>query len=195
MTAIIRIKRNCTEDPLDAVLINCKRRKIDDNASETDEDVARVLSFAGTVTDRDEDFVKHIPVLTKTEAEEQYKKHKVDVTEKLRLENLIRSKNSRYTVVNSCRFSKGNAEEAVDLNCTIVDVEAAERDSGIESASGNYVYDLYYTNSDDFGETDINELIRMRSWIAKVGIIIFRFELLHISKNSKPCPVVNITFC
>ncbi|KAK4879652.1 hypothetical protein RN001_007798 [Aquatica leii] len=162
MTAIIRIKRNCSEDPLDAVLINCKKRKVDESTTEIQSDVSTVLNFAGTVTDSDDDVLKYIQRLTKSDAEEQYKKHKIDITNKLRFENRVNSVNSRYKIINSHRFSTPNLEtnEDTDLNCTIVDVEAAEknRDEN-ESTTGNYVYDLYYTNSDDFGETDLNEFI------------------------------------
>ncbi|KAB0804294.1 hypothetical protein PPYR_01264 [Photinus pyralis] len=155
MTAIIRIKRNCTDDPLDAVVINCKKRKLDENAAQ-DEDIATVLNFAGTVNSTD-DVIKHIKKLNKSEVEEQYKKHNmVDIIDKLRMEKEVTSKNSRYKVVNSHRFPNTNDTES-NVNCTIVDVESEELKNA--EHSNNFVYDLYYTNSDDFGEPDLNELI------------------------------------
>ncbi|KAK5646275.1 hypothetical protein RI129_004739 [Pyrocoelia pectoralis] len=153
MAAIIRIKRNCSDDPLDAVLINCKKRKLDENTAQ-DEDISTILNFAGTVTSTD-DAIKHIK-LNKSEIEAQYKKHTVDIVDKLRTEKEITSKNSRYKIVNSHRFpNTGDTEN--DLNCTIVDVETEELKEG--ENSNNFVYDLYYTNSDDFGDTDLNEFI------------------------------------
>lgn len=50
MAAVIRIKRHLDEDPIDAVLLNCKKRKTD-NEDAQEVDLATVLKFAGTVFD------------------------------------------------------------------------------------------------------------------------------------------------
>ncbi|KAF5271368.1 hypothetical protein FQA39_LY08166 [Lamprigera yunnana] len=147
MTAVVRIKRNCTEDPLDAVLINCKKRKVD--SADENEEVSAVLSLAGTLTDTKEDILKHLKKQTKAEVEEQYKKHSVDIIDKLRVEKQISIKNSRYKVVSSHRFPNEDGDkEKDDLNCTIYDVELNDKPEGEDNTTHNYVYDLYYTNSD-----------------------------------------------
>lgn len=47
MATVVRVKRLLEEEPLDAVVINCKKRKIEDNVSS--EPLAAVLKFVGTV--------------------------------------------------------------------------------------------------------------------------------------------------
>lgn len=50
--AIIRMKRHINEEPLDAFVLNCKRRKTDsDSGSAQGSDSATVLKFAGTVNE------------------------------------------------------------------------------------------------------------------------------------------------
>lgn len=55
---MIRVKRRIDEEPLNAFVLNCKKRKIAneiDNEKEvneaTDEEVSTILRFAGTVKD------------------------------------------------------------------------------------------------------------------------------------------------
>lgn len=55
MTAVIRLKRLLDEEPLDAVVINCKRRKTNDAENE----LSTVLKFAGTLESQ---VGKHCPV-------------------------------------------------------------------------------------------------------------------------------------
>lgn len=41
------------------------------------------------------------------------------------------------------------------------DIELKENNNDeIDEKDCRYVYDLYYTNSDDFGEAELNELVR-----------------------------------
>lgn len=47
MAKVLRIKRELNCEPLDAVVVNCKRRKIDDGDVPI-ENVSTVLKFAGT---------------------------------------------------------------------------------------------------------------------------------------------------
>ncbi|KAF2880760.1 hypothetical protein ILUMI_25411 [Ignelater luminosus] len=168
MAAVIRIKRHLNEDPLDAVLLNCKKRKTDD-ANGQEVDLSAVLKFAGTVADPQEDVFKHIRKPTKAETEDQFKKRTPDIIKKLRLENQESSKSNRYKVVNSFRSNESSLMEenaASDLNCTIVDIETSDTkvdtnvvDKESNSSKQKFVYDLYYTNSDDLGDADLNELI------------------------------------
>lgn len=48
MAAVVRLKRLLEEEPLDALVINCKRRKTEPNEP-VNESIAAVLKFAGTV--------------------------------------------------------------------------------------------------------------------------------------------------
>lgn len=48
---VVRVKRLLEEEPLEAVIINCKRRKTEQIESSC-EPVAAVLNFAGTVDDQ-----------------------------------------------------------------------------------------------------------------------------------------------
>lgn len=47
MAAVIRVKRRVTEDPLDAFVLNSKRRR-EEETTDKDE-VSTILKFAGTV--------------------------------------------------------------------------------------------------------------------------------------------------
>lgn len=51
MAAVVRVKRLLDEEPLDAVVLNCKRRKTEKSGSSS-ESLAAVLKFAGTVNDQ-----------------------------------------------------------------------------------------------------------------------------------------------
>lgn len=72
-------------------------------------------------------------------------------------------KNNRYKVVNCFRSSNLNVKET-DTNAenqlTVVDIEQTKDLLAPYSTEAKYVYDLYYTNSDDFGDADINEYVK-----------------------------------
>lgn len=58
MAAVIRVKRRIDEEPLNAFVLNCKKRKTVHDANNekevnevTDEEVSTILRFAGTVKD------------------------------------------------------------------------------------------------------------------------------------------------
>lgn len=82
------------------------------------------------------------------------------------------SKNNRYKVVNCFRSQNTednlSAENATSFSTksefTIFDIETdlndnTENQNG-ENSEPKFVYDLYYTNSDDFGDADIEDHIR-----------------------------------
>lgn len=48
MAAVVRIKRRLEEDPLETLILNCKRRKPLEGSGEKSEDVSAVLRLAGT---------------------------------------------------------------------------------------------------------------------------------------------------
>lgn len=89
----------------------------------------------------------------------------MNLTDKIRDDIITNSKNNRYKVLNYYRSkTTEDAESSTstdDNNVTIVDIE--ENLNSIESlkqAETSYVYDLYYTNSDDFGEANLDDYIK-----------------------------------
>lgn len=97
----------------------------------------------------------HIRKPTKDELEQQFKKHSIDLNKKLRQQTLQDSKNSRFKVVSCFRSENGlkdNTEEDLGTaGLTVYDVEAPTVNNPTDKEN-NYVYDLYYTTSDDLGE-------------------------------------------
>lgn len=49
MSAVIRIKRHINEEPQEAFVLNCKKRKTDDGDAAALGETSTVLKFAGTV--------------------------------------------------------------------------------------------------------------------------------------------------
>lgn len=117
---------------------------------------------------QDEDIFKHIKRPSKVEVEEQFKKHKIDVISKLRQSNHTASKTSRYKVINCFRTNNLHLSTAEDekgnAGCTVFDIELNEDNvKDVESKTSSepsYVYDLYYTNSDELGDAELNEFVR-----------------------------------
>lgn len=105
------------------------------------------------------------------ELKENFKGHIVDLTKKLRTERQQKSKNNRYKIVNCLRSQsldtsgvKDGSDSIQQTDITILDVEAdtngnKPQDSKTEE---KYVYDLYYTSSDYFGETELEEKEHIR---------------------------------
>lgn len=119
------------------------------------------------------DIVKHIKTTTKEDAEDRFRRHKVDIVNKLRQETQNASRESRYKVIN-CYRTKGvdvDFEELAvqtlgeDDAYTVFDIELKEKtgdDSEEKSVEGpRYVYDLYYTQSDYLGDAELSELVRL----------------------------------
>lgn len=151
--ALLRVKRRQDEDAIDVLLLACKRQKTEDPSFST------VFKFAGTVEGKEEDVNVHF-----SNAKEafnsgksfRYQKRQVsDITEKLKAENKLFSKNNRLKVINC--FRTGDEEEK---ELTVVDIEnqpqqitnEAPKDScSSASTEEQYVYDLYYSsgNFDD----------------------------------------------
>lgn len=52
MAAVVRLKRHLCEEPLEALVINCKRPKLETNDSAKSEEFKTVLKFAGTVKEQ-----------------------------------------------------------------------------------------------------------------------------------------------
>lgn len=84
-----------------------------------------------------------------------------------------------------------------DEDYTIVDVELNENQAEDEKSSDlRYVYDLYYTTSDDLGDADFNECIRLVILLdhyldEEPNFIVIsatkRILIKHSSLLSRPC--------
>jgi len=61
MAAVVRLKRRCDEEPLEAVLLACKRKKTEGDLETTKNEspFQTILKFAGTVKNQ----VNTLPVL------------------------------------------------------------------------------------------------------------------------------------
>ncbi|KAJ8910990.1 hypothetical protein NQ315_010819 [Exocentrus adspersus] len=173
MAAVIRLKRRPDEEPLEAVILSCKKRKLSTNGTEEAGLSTTLLKFAGTVRE-DENVVDHLKkerISEISELKEQFKKHTVNINEKLREQMKETSKNSRYRVVNCFRSQNTGDNNCIGLNCTdsaytIFDIETDFNDNNsrienhnIDRSEPKFVYDLYYTNSDDFGDADIDDYV------------------------------------
>ncbi|CAG9825301.1 unnamed protein product [Phaedon cochleariae] len=168
MTAVVRIKRPLNEDPLDALILNCKRRKLESKSESIEDGLqlsSTVLKFAGTLQ-KEDDILPHLKTKYLDGVEElktKFKKHVVSLNEKLRNEHQDNSKSNRFKIVNRFRSSI-NLSETPDTSeskyeITVLDVEtdinkneASEADQNVQQSK--YVYDLYYTCSDDFPEIE-----------------------------------------
>ncbi|KAL1513394.1 hypothetical protein ABEB36_002813 [Hypothenemus hampei] len=177
MAAVVRIKRRLDENPLETLVLNCKRRKVNETDNEKSEDLSAVLRFAGTA-EKDENLenvLRKHRIADRTERKDQYKSHPVNIFEKMRSNMKETSRTNRYKVVNCFRKSL-NAEETenktedypLQSQITVLDIETETEtvNSGVSDTnhenqrqSSNYVYDFYYTSSDDFGEGDIEDYV------------------------------------
>ncbi|KAJ8948891.1 hypothetical protein NQ318_005512 [Aromia moschata] len=175
MAAVVRVKRRLEETPLEGLILSCKRRKIshdkETSTSKNPELSAAVLKFAGTIKE-DENVFTHlkkqqIPELS--DLKEQFKKHAVNLTDKLRFEKQESSKSNRYKIVNCFRSQSIDDPVTSDKSqseYTVFDVETDLNDNNSKTENQNivesdvkYVYDLYYTNSDDFGDAEVEDYV------------------------------------
>ncbi|XP_078046598.1 female sterile (2) ltoPP43 [Augochlora pura] len=154
MTAVLRVKRRLDDEPLSALLIACKRRKISINEeaeeSAISEPLTTVVTFAGTVNNQESTAVKHlIQSVGKDELEASFKQHSVDILNKSREMMKQASAENRYKVINCMRsLDSVTLNDSENNEMTVIDVEDSIS-CGIESEEHteeeeNYVYDLYY---------------------------------------------------
>lgn len=52
MAAVIRLKRHLSEEPIEALIINCKRQKRNDDDETDGKETKTVLKFAGTIKEQ-----------------------------------------------------------------------------------------------------------------------------------------------
>lgn len=159
MAAIVRIKRRADEEPLNGIVINCKRPKTN---CESDTKENTLLQFVTTLEEPTEDVLTHIKRNTKDDLEREYKKHFNNISLKIKEQRESALKNSRFKLINTFR-SKGllpdDPEDNSEINYTLLEVDGTEEKDNIQSSDSpavKYVYDLYYTNSDDFADDTID---------------------------------------
>ncbi|XP_021940024.1 probable RNA polymerase II nuclear localization protein SLC7A6OS, partial [Zootermopsis nevadensis] len=177
MAAVVRLKRRFDEEPLEALVLACKRKKTEDLATTKDENpFTTILNFAGTVNNREDDVASHVSKVLKKDKTKLGLRHKADVTGKLRTELKKLAQENRLKVVNCFRDLKDSdvleseketkvSTEDGEKSITIVDVVSHMNDEqegnslfsksqaklDLEGDSSGpdagYVYDLYYTST------------------------------------------------
>ncbi|XP_041375956.1 probable RNA polymerase II nuclear localization protein SLC7A6OS [Gigantopelta aegis] len=111
MAAVVRVKRRRNEDPVETLMISCKRRKNDPADSFTSDgndkcQVESVLKYAATITTKDVTVSKHIrDAIRKEKLEKEYKHHGYggNVTARNRHQHQVVSRSNRYKILNSYR--------------------------------------------------------------------------------------------
>ncbi|KAI4465011.1 rna polymerase ii nuclear localization protein slc7a6os-related [Holotrichia oblita] len=145
MTTVIRVKRCLSEDPVDALVVNCKRAKTD-----SEENKILIYQLSTTLNNEDNNVSKHVKQFTKCKIENNYKSHNTNIYSKIKLENQQGLKSSRYKIVNLHRpldTDEDTAAKLPEANITVVDIEATYENTIKEEKS--YVYDLVYPLSND----------------------------------------------
>ena len=115
---------------------------------------------------KEDDVLKGFKKPSKTVCKEQFKKRTIDISDKLREQTLVTSKNNRFKVVNFHRMSKENDDESTEgvgedsKDVTVIDVES-EIESGDKAnvPETKYVFDFYHTSSDE-SALEVNEMMR-----------------------------------
>lgn len=126
-----------------------------------------ILNYKQLQTD---DISSHISKLTKEDLEKTYKKHIPNLTSKIRQQRKEAAENSRFKVVNffrsidneinSLEYRPSSIEDKLAL--TVLDVEAEIQANGEKNATddSDYVYDLYYTNSEGIDDSEFDSEFR-----------------------------------
>lgn len=186
MTAVIRVKRRIDEEPFDAFVLNCKKRRLEDtisydaastsNKSKTNlfqnaTETSTVMKFVGTVPNEN-DISTHISRLTtKSDAETAARKERKPMPiSKSRAQARVDSHENRYKVVNCYRtLENGGATNEPDV--TVVDIvkqntqektneqstsDMPNETNSVTESSDNFVFDLYLPDQVDQIEFDSN---------------------------------------
>ncbi|KAF6214491.1 hypothetical protein GE061_009234 [Apolygus lucorum] len=170
--ALVRVKRRAQDDPIDVLLLACKKFKAAEESP-----VATVFKFAATVNEQEGD-VKTLlnQAAGAPKVPLKFRQNEVtSITEKLRAENKLFSQNNRLKVVNCFRaldsqLSEGAVVEADETKpLTVVDIESAPSTREAPKGSSNselppateeqYVYDLYYSQFGDFDDLLLENLL------------------------------------
>ncbi|KAG5873637.1 hypothetical protein JTB14_022371 [Gonioctena quinquepunctata] len=188
MATVVRVKRRCDEEPLEAFVLNCKRRKLnttEDPLSSTDS--TTLFKFAGTL-EKDEDILPHLDSTKYAEETQKAKidllKHTVKINDKLRAAHKEASKKNRFKIVNRFRSqteeNSGSSETDCSKSVTVIDLEGDFEENSEDKPANNaknYVYDLYYTQSNDFEGGEIEDYVSVHPI----------YEYLSMAADNKDC--------
>ncbi|XP_064611443.1 probable RNA polymerase II nuclear localization protein SLC7A6OS [Liolophura sinensis] len=106
MAAIIRVKRKRDEDPAEALILACKKRRDDEPKTDTSSspEITEVLKFAGTIPSKDVSVSSKIrDAIRKEKLQREYKRHSTDIHNRTRQHVRARSGRNRYQVITSHR--------------------------------------------------------------------------------------------
>nr|XP_023018306.1 probable RNA polymerase II nuclear localization protein SLC7A6OS [Leptinotarsa decemlineata]XP_023018307.1 probable RNA polymerase II nuclear localization protein SLC7A6OS [Leptinotarsa decemlineata]XP_023018308.1 probable RNA polymerase II nuclear localization protein SLC7A6OS [Leptinotarsa decemlineata] len=165
MATVVRVKRRCDDEPIEAFIFSCKRRKI----SSDDPLYTTVFKFARTL-EKDTDISSQLDAAKYADIQKiknNIKKRDVDINVKLRAEHKESSKRNRFKIVNRFRSQAENdsdSETGVSKSVTVLDLEndlEGNTDVKPDSHEGQdkYVYDMYYNYSGEVKDTDIEEYL------------------------------------
>ncbi|KAL0273742.1 UNVERIFIED_CONTAM: hypothetical protein PYX00_006347 [Menopon gallinae] len=179
MNTIIRVKRHLQDDPVEAVRLECKRRRTEE--AEGPSSFEKVLNFLGTVDNKDDELVSQrtlgiSPIYQKRVKDLKSQKPTQEVLSKIRKEADARSKESRFKVI-SCKRSISNTEESESKgdgqkeNIAIVDV-SLEKNCDLKNSDcseDNFVYDIYSANleNDDFNNIFLDNVIGIKPYTSE----------------------------
>ncbi|XP_060076396.1 probable RNA polymerase II nuclear localization protein SLC7A6OS [Ylistrum balloti] len=134
MATIVRVKRRRVEEPVENILVSCKRRKND----EEDCELQSNLKFAGTAKSRDE-VSKHIrDAIRKEKLQREYKQHHVDVVTNTRQDHKQQVKAARFKVTSKFRAL---ALDNLDLARDETDFENKENKEPNATEAGSTVFE------------------------------------------------------
>ncbi|EEB16189.1 conserved hypothetical protein [Pediculus humanus corporis] len=168
MTTIIRVKRHRGEDPVEALVLSCKRKKTENCSVTSDGNSFKyILNFSGTVEEKDDKIAASTVESFRKDSKYsnlKKKEHVPDIKVKQRKEYKEKTDDSRFTLLSFLRsnnaFEDSNTDSYNDgqKNVTIVDV-SKENDENLSTnniGDGSYVYDLYSANVEN--DSDYNDM-------------------------------------
>ncbi|XP_038210123.1 probable RNA polymerase II nuclear localization protein SLC7A6OS [Zerene cesonia] len=146
-STVLRVKRRLQDNPQDALVLVCKRRKTD-----TEEISPSLFVFRGTVDNQETSQLKTI--VPKTEIKLKPKTDVDDIIKKIRQERKDTATENRYAIVN---FNRGVKDDD-DIN--LVDLEA----TGLDGDGAKFTYDLYTAIKEDFDISMLDNLVSIENY-------------------------------
>ncbi|XP_013419662.1 probable RNA polymerase II nuclear localization protein SLC7A6OS [Lingula anatina] len=192
MATIVRVKRRRHDDPLDSLVLACKKPKrvsqplgVDDD---DDEEVKSIFSFAGTVQKKNEPVSRHVKeAIRKKKLEKEYKQHSTDFLKSARRKQKDVIKNNRFKVTAGHRsMDLNNLDVADDQTshgaCKGTEVE--QKDTGLNDTSFEkwtqkcyQIYDLEEEEEEDASKEKQAEAISSQSAVACNGVPMIREKI------------------
>lgn len=147
-STVLRVKRRLEDNHQDALVLVCKRYKID-----SEEVSPSLFVFRGSVENEEHDQVKNIvPNNIKL-------KHSTDVSDiiqNIRKERKNFATENRYEIVNCSRGLKG---DSVQDDFDLVDLQRKD-----EKPNERYIYDLYTSAKEDFDISMLDNLVSIENY-------------------------------